>query len=102
MVPHALDTYSDCKKVGIAQNLNGLLPVGNVWIGRHRGFILWSWAVHFPSFSPKFLKPFSVNSLLLPQAVTQATYLNCVSVRRAGGGTESPIQGPASPKELNL
>lgn len=34
---------------------------------------------------PKFLKKFSVNSLLLPQAVNQATYLNCLSVRRAGG-----------------
>ena len=34
---------------------------------------------------PKFLKPFSVNSLLFPQAVTQAMYLNRISVRRAGG-----------------
>ena len=41
-------------------------------------------SANFPSFSPNFWS-FSLNSLLLSQAVTQTMYLNCSYVRRAGG-----------------
>ena len=49
-----LGTYSECKEGGNCPKLEWSSTCRKCGWGDYRGFILWSWAVHFPSFPPNF------------------------------------------------